>query len=148
MCVHVMRTQVIAFLLTFIAFSAMCEKAIAHDQNPIAGEVRKAAFESLQVYQKGGMSGLMGAVSECWKLPRDFCLYLDFASRRIAQGATHSGIKLNEYFIAESVSNRGHAWLASNGRGRTANEQYLQAVDQMMVQALVVQREKMGDGRS
>lgn len=143
-----MRTKVVAFLLTSIAFGAMCEKAIAHDQNPIAGEVRKAASESLQVYQKGGISGLTGAVSECWKLPRYFCLYLDFASRRIAQGATHSGVKLNAYFVAEAVSNRGHAWPASNGRGRTANEQYLQAVDQMMVQALVVQREKMGDGRS
>lgn len=140
-----MRIKAIAFLLTSIAFSAVCEKAIAYDQNPIASEVRRAAAESLQVYRKSGISGLANAVSDCWRLPRDFCLYLDFASHRIALGATHSGTALSEYFYAESVSKRGHAWLASNGRGRAANDQYLQAVDQIMVRALVAQREKMVD---
>lgn len=146
-CGHVMRTKAIAFLLTSIAFSALCGKAIAHDPNPIAGEVRRAASESLQVYQKSGVSGLISAVSDCWKFPRDFCLYLDAASHRLALGATHSGTQLSEYFYDESVSKRGQAWLVSNGHGRVANEQYLQAIDQIMVRALVVQREKMPGGK-
>lgn len=142
-----MRTKAISFLLTTIAFSAMSEKASAHDASVVAAEVKKAASDSLQVHQKNGISGLKSAVSECWKVPRDYCLYLDSASRRIAVGATYAGIVLDEYFYTAAVSKRGHAWLAPNGRGQVANDQYLQTVDQMMVRALVIQRDKMIDDR-
>ncbi|KOC21165.1 hypothetical protein GL58_10760 [Comamonas testosteroni] len=138
-----MRTKAIAFLLASIAFSAMSEKAIAHNASVVAAEVKKAASDALQVHQKRGVSGLKNAVSECWMVPRDYCLYLDSASRRIAVGATYAGIVLDEYFYTASVSKRGHAWLSSNGRGQVANDQYLQTVDQMMVRALVIQRDKM-----
>lgn len=146
-CSHVMRTKTVAFLLTSLAFSAMSAKAIAHDASLVAAEVKKAASESLQIHQKSGISGLKNAVSECWKVPRDYCLYLDAASHRIAVGATHAGIVLDEYFYAASVSKRGHSWLSLKGRGQEANDQFLQAVDQVMVHALVRQRDKMIDDR-
>ena len=149
MC-HVMKTKAIAFLLASICFTTLSEKAIAQDTSEVAStvssEVKKAASDSLQVYKKRGTSGLADAVSECWRVPRDYCLYLDFASHRIAVSAKHAGAPLEQYFNTASVSKRGHTWLKPNGRGQVANDQYLDAVDQVMSRVLLNQRDKMFNG--
>ncbi|NIF85460.1 hypothetical protein F3J24_18315 [Comamonas sp. Tr-654] len=142
----VMKTKAIAFLLTSICFATVSEKVAARELNSIASDVKKAVADSLQVYKRGGVSGLTDAVSDCWKAPRDFCLYLDFASHRIAVGATYTGSALDEYFYAASVSQRGRTWLAPNGRGQLANDQYLYAVDQVMSRTLISHRDKMFKG--
>ena len=149
MC-HVMKTKAIAFLLASICFTTLSEKAIAQDTSEVAStvssEVKRAVFDALQVYRKSGISGLADAVSECWRVPRDFCLYLDFASRRIAVSVTYTGTPLEQYFYTESVSKRGRIWLKPNGRGQVANDQYLDAVDQVMSRVLINQRDKMYNG--
>ena len=75
MC-HVMKTKAIAFLLASICFATLSEKAIAQDTSEVAStvssEVKRAVFDALQVYKKSGISGLADAVSECWRVPRDF----------------------------------------------------------------------------
>ena len=142
-----MKTKAITFLLSSICFATLPEKAIAQDAGAVAStvssEVKRAVSEALQVYKKSGISGLNDAVSECWRVPRDFCLYLDFASHRIALSATYTGIPLSQYFYIASVSQRGHIWLKPNGRGQEANDQYLNAVDQVMSRILVAQRDRM-----
>lgn len=132
---HVMKTKAIAFLLASICFATLSDKASAKDTSSIAKDVQKAAADSLT-----------GAVSDCWREPRDFCLYLDFASHRLAVNATYTGITLDEYFYTSSVSQRGRTWLAPNGRGQLANDQYLYAVDQVMSRTLVAHRDKMFKG--
>lgn len=143
---HVMKTKAIAFLLASICFATLSDKASAKDTSSIAKDVQKAAADTLQVYKKDGISGLTGAVSDCWREPRDFCLYLDFASHRLAVNAMYTGITLDEYFYTSSVSQRGRTWLAPNGRGQLANDQYLYAVDQVMSRTLVAHRDKMFKG--
>lgn len=146
MC-HVMRTKAIALLLTYISLSAVSERAIAREAGTVAGEVKKAVTHSLEVHQTRGVSGLTSAVSDCWAMPRDFCLYLDYVSRRIAVGATYTGVPLDDYFSASSISKRGHTWLAPNGRGQQANDQYLHAVDDVMGRSLLMHRDKQFNGR-
>ena len=147
---HVMKTKAITFLLTAICFATLSERTIAQGTSEVAStvssEVKRAVFDALQVYRKSGISGLADAVSECWRVPRDFCLYLDFASRRIAVSVTYTGTPLEQYFYTESVSKRGRIWLKPNGRGQVANDQYLDAVDQVMSRVLINQRDKMFNG--
>ncbi|TYK73403.1 hypothetical protein FSY59_01910 [Comamonas sp. Z3] len=143
---HVMKAKAIACLLASICLALLSGGVAAKEANSIASEVKKAVSDSLQVYKQGGVSGLTSAVSDCWRAPRDFCLYLDFASHRIAVGATYTGTALGEYFYAASVSQRGRTWLASNGRGQLANDQYLYAVDQVMNRTLIAHRDRMFKG--
>ena len=145
-----MKTKVITLLLSSICCGALSGKVIAQDTSEVAStvssEVKKAASDSLQVYKKRGTSGLADAVSECWRVPRDYCLYLDFASHRIAVSAKHAGAPLEQYFNTASVSKRGHTWLKPNGRGLVANEEYLDAVDEVMSRVLLSQRDRMPNG--
>lgn len=143
---HVMKTKAIARLLVSICLVSFCGEVAAKEANSIASDVKKAVSDSLQVYKQGGVSGLSSAVSDYWRAPRDFCLYLDFASHRIAVGATYTGTALDEYFYAASVSQRGRTWLAPNGRGQLANDQYLYAVDQVMNRTLIAHRDRMFKG--
>lgn len=143
---HVMKIKAFACLLTSIYLVTLSGGVLAKEASSIASDVRKAVSDSLQVYKQGGVSGLTSAVSDCWRAPRDFCLYLDFASHRIAVGATYTGTALDEYFYAASVSQRGRTWLAPNGRGQLANDQYLYAVDQVMARSLLAHRDRMFKG--
>ena len=59
---------------------------------------------------------------------------------------TYTGTPLEQYFYTASVSKRGHIWLKPNGRGQVANDQYLDAVDQVMSRVLINQRDKMFNG--
>ena len=142
-----MKTKAITFLLASICFATLSEKTIGQDTSDVAStvssEVKRAVSDALQVYKKSGIPGLTDAVSECWRVPRDFCLYLDFASHRIALSATYTGPPLSPYFYTSSVSKRGHIWLRPNGRGQESNDQYLNAVDQVMSRVLIAQRDRM-----
>lgn len=144
---HVMKTKAIAFLMSSVCFGALAELVITRPSSSVASEVKKAASDSLLVYQQSGMSGLVGVVSGCWRAPRDFCLYLDFASHRIALGARYTGVELDKYFYRASVAERGRTWLAPNGRGQVANDQYLDAVDHVMTRTLVKHRDKLSESR-
>ncbi|KGG86681.1 hypothetical protein P609_11165 [Comamonas thiooxydans] len=139
---HVMKTNAIAFLLTSICFATLSERAIGQDTSSIAKDVKKAAADSLKTYTDRGTAGLIDAVSGCWSEPRDFCLYLDFASHRIALSAIRTGVSLDKYFHTAAVIGRAHVWLTPNGRGQKVNEQYLHAVDQVMTGVLNSHREK------
>ena len=145
-----MKTKAITFLLTAICVATLSQRTIAQDSSEVAStvssEVKKAVSDSLQIYKKRGISGLADAVSECWRVPRDYCLYLDFASHRIAVSAKHAGAPLEQYFNTASVSRRGHTWLKPNGRGQVANEEYLDAVDEVMSRILLSQRDRMPNG--
>lgn len=138
-----MKTKAITLLLTSICFSSLSEKSIAQDGSAVSSEVKRAVSDALQVYKKTGIAGLTEAVSDCWRVPRDFCMYLDFASHRIALGATYTGTPLHQYFHTSSVSKRGHIWLKPNGRGQEANDQYLNAVDQVMSRVLIAHRDRV-----
>ncbi|GEQ77468.1 hypothetical protein CTTA_4473 [Comamonas testosteroni] len=89
------------------------------------------------------MAGLKGTVSECWQQPRDFCLYLDVASQRIAATANRSGTAVDKYFFTSTAMERAHGWLSLNTRSVKANVQYLQAVEQIMDSLLSSHQEKM-----
>ncbi|MEN2388554.1 hypothetical protein [Comamonas sp. A7-5] len=141
-----MKTKAITYLLMPTCLAISPVGVIAKGSNSIAKEVKKAAIDSLEIFRKDGVSGLADAVSDCWREPRDFCLYLDFASHHVALGATYTGIELDEYFYTASVNQRGRTWLEPNGRGQTANDQFLDAVDQVMTRTLVIHQDKMFEG--
>ncbi|MPS93106.1 MAG: hypothetical protein E2583_05340 [Comamonas sp.] len=89
------------------------------------------------------MAGLKGIVSECWRQPRDFCLYLDVAAQRIAANANRSGTAVDKYFYTSAALERSHGWLSQSARSPAANVQYLQAVEQVMDSLLRSHQEKM-----
>ncbi|WP_230847802.1 hypothetical protein [Comamonas testosteroni] len=138
-----MRTKAIAVGVAAICASSFALECFGQNSNVVAGEVNKAASESLKTYRRHGVAGMKGAVSGCWLHPRDFCLYLDVASQRIAATANRSGTAVDKYFFTSVALERAHGWLSLSARSPKANVQYLQAVEQMMDSILTSQQEKM-----
>ncbi|WEE79730.1 hypothetical protein LZ683_10385 [Comamonas testosteroni] len=137
-----MRTKAISVGVAAICASSFALECFGGNSNVVASEVNKAASESLKTYRRHGIAGMKGAVSECWVHPRDFCLYLDVASQRIAASANRSGTAVDKYFFTSAALPRAHAWLSLNARGPVSNVQYLYAVEQMMDIVLSTQQEK------
>lgn len=140
---EVMRTKAIAVVIAAICATSLALDCFGQNSNVIASEVNRAASESLKIYRRHGMAGLKGAVLECWQQPRDFCLYLDVASQRIAATANRSGTAVDKYFFTSTAMERAHGWLSLNTRSAKANVQYLQAVEQIMDSLLSSHQEKM-----
>ena len=138
-----MRTRAIAVGAAAICACVFPLECFGQTTSVVASEVNKAAAESLKTYRKHGVAGMKGAVSECWLQPRDFCLYLDVASQRIAATANRSGTAVDKYFFTSAASERAHGWLSLSARSPKANVQYLQAVEQIMESILTSQQEKM-----
>ncbi|WP_230630446.1 hypothetical protein [Comamonas testosteroni] len=138
-----MKFRAIAVGIAAICTTSFALECFGQSSNAVASEVNKAASESLRIYRSHGMAGLKRAVSECWRQPRDFCLYLDVASQRIAANANRSGTAVDKYFYKSASLERAHAWLSLSARSPTANVQYLQAVEQVMDSLLRTQQEKM-----
>jgi hypothetical protein len=138
-----MKTRAIAVGVAAICASSFALECFGESSNVVASEVNKAAAESLKTYRRHGVAGMKGAVSECWVHPRDYCLYLDVASQRIAATANRSGTAVDKYFFTSIAQERAHGWLSLSARSSRANVQYLQAVEQMMDSVLTSQQEKM-----
>lgn len=138
-----MRLRAIAVGVASICAASFALECLGQNSNVVASEVNKAASESLNTYRSHGMAGLKGAVSDCWRKPRDFCLYLDVASQRIAANANRTGTAVDKYFYTSASLDRAHAWLSLSARSPKANVQYLQAVEQVMDSVLHTQQEKM-----
>lgn len=126
-----------------ICAASFALECFGQNSNVVAGEVNKAALESLKTYRRHGVAGLKGAVSECWLQPRDFCLYLDVASQQIVATASRSGTAVDKYFFTSAALDRAHGWLSLSARSPKANVQYLQAVEIMMDSVLTSQQERM-----
>lgn len=141
-----MRFKAIAVGIASICATSFALDCFGQNTNVVAAQVNKAASESLNTYREHGIAGLKGAVSECWRQPRDFCLYLDVASQRIAANANRSGTAVDKYFYTSAALERAHGWLSLNARSPKANVQYLQAVEQMMGSLLSAHQEKMRSG--
>ncbi|WP_253279264.1 hypothetical protein [Comamonas testosteroni] len=138
-----MKFRAIAVVIAAICATSLALECFGQSSNVVASEVNKAASESLKTYRSHGMAGLKGAVSDCWQQPRDYCLYLDVASQRIAANANRSGTAVDKYFYTSTSLERAHAWLSLSARSPKANVQYLQAVEQVMDSVLHTQQEKM-----
>ncbi|MFN3731956.1 hypothetical protein [Comamonas testosteroni] len=138
-----MKTRAIGVGVAAICATSFAIECFGQNSNVVASEVNKAASESLKNYRRHGIAGMKGAVSECWLQPRDFCLYLDVASQRIAATANRSGTAVDKYFFTSAALERAHAWLSPNARGPVSNVQYLYAVEQMMDSVLSAQQEKV-----
>ncbi len=138
-----MKTKAIGVGVAAICATSFAIECFGQNSNVVANEVNKAALESLKTYRRHGVAGMKGAVSECWLQPRDFCLYLDVASQRIAANANRSGTAVDKYFYTSAALARAHGWLSLSARSPMANVQYLQAVEQVMDSLLSTHQEKM-----
>ncbi|MEB5964549.1 MULTISPECIES: hypothetical protein [Comamonas] len=138
-----MRFKAFAVSIASMCAASLALQCFGQNANVVATEVNRAASEALKINREHGMAGLKGIVSECWRQPRDFCLYLDVAAQRIAANANRSGTAVDKYFYTSAALERSHGWLSQSARSPAANVQYLQAVEQVMDSLLRSHQEKM-----